>query len=233
MNDFDYDVREKKRIANSARARKNGSKSKYCSLPSDHMTAVQWKKRNGEVMSYDLKKPLNWTQFTTMPVDIQAEYIRGLSEKYHVTIRCLADLFGVSWDTVSRYMKLKHSWFKVKRGVQMSPQDKAGFAEFLCGSDAYSPVVIEETPAQKLEIKTETPIPKEDASVPRELEQPVEPKEKPVKGTASRFKMRKLVTEFEDTYDADAIQNMIRAILPTGLTGLPVSVKIEIDVLDS
>lgn len=213
MTDFEYDIKQKKQIARSAFARKNGSKSKYCSLPSDNMTVAQWKKRNGDIMSYDLKKPLNWMQFITMPVDLQKEYLRNLSEQYHVTIRCLSDLFGVSWDTVNKHVKTNHPWFKVKRGSQMSPQDKAGFAEFLCGADEIMSVCEEpliEKPDRECTIKGE-------AKVVR----------------APRFKMRHLITEFEDTYDADAIQNMIRAILPNGLAGLPVSVKIEINVLDS
>lgn len=213
MTDFEYDIKQKKQIARSAFSRKNGSKSKYCSLPSDNMTAAQWKKRNGDIMSYDLKKPLNWAQFLTMPVDLQKEYLRNLSEQYHVTIRCLSDLFGVSWDTVNKHVKTNHPWFKVKRGFQMSPQDKAGFAEFLCGADEIIPVC-DDTPAGDID--------KKKISTATTMGTPV-----------SRFKMRHLVTEFEDTYDADAIQNMIRAILPKGLAGLPVSVKIEINVLDS
>lgn len=218
MTDFEYDVKQKKEIARSAFAKKNGSKSKYCSLPSDHMTEAQWKKRNGLIMSYDLKKPMNWAQFTTMPRDIQEEYLRGLSERYHVTIRCLSDLFGVSWDTANRYIKINHPWMKFKRGFQMSDQDKAGFAEFLCG-DGYVPTTTDE---KQEEPKAIDDTPEKDN---REfVEKSVAP---------SRFHMKKLSMEFEDIYDANAIQNMIRAILPTGLAGLPVSVKIEINVLDS
>lgn len=222
MTDFEYDVKQKKEIARSAFAKKNGSKSKYCSLPSDHMTEAQWKKRNGLIMSYDLKKPMNWTQFTTMPPDIQEEYLRGLSERYHVTIRCLSDLFGVSWDTVRRHIKINHPWMKFKRGFQMSDQDKAGFAEFLCG-EGCDTVVLGDRPIEEKSEVQETI----GESIKKIL-----PKKEPVV-EKSRFHMRKLVTEFEDIYDANAIQNMIRAILPTGLAGLPVSVKIEINVLDS
>lgn len=232
MTDFDYDVKQKKQIARSAFSRKNGSKSKYCSLPSDNMTEAQWKKRNGSIMSYDLKKPMNWVQFTTMPVDIQEEYLRGLSDRYHVTIKCLSDLFGVSWDTVSRYIKTKHSWLKFKRGSQMSPKDKAGFAEFLCGEGYYIPVEAEK-PKKKKPKKEAEPAEELEAKLSEEME--AELKEEPEKPAArpSGFKMRRLVTEFEDIYDANAIQNMIRAMLPTGLAGSHVSIRLEIDVLDS
>ena len=52
MNDFDFDVLQKKRIARGAYHRKNGSKSKRCTLPSDYLTAAEKRKLNGEVMDY-------------------------------------------------------------------------------------------------------------------------------------------------------------------------------------
>ena len=225
MTDFEYDVKQKKRIARGAFAKRGGSKSKSCSLPSDNMTDSQWKKRNGAIMSYDLKQPMNWATFSGMPIDIQKEYLQSLHEKYHVTKQCLADLFGVSWDTVSRHLKINHSWMKFKRGNQMTAEDKAGFAEFLCGSDAFEPVVLEQPPVTKESVPSAV-----EESAATHAEAKPEPVAEP---KPSRFHMRRLVTEFEDIYDANAIQNMIRAILPTGLAGLPVSVKIEINVLDS
>lgn len=47
MNDFDYDIVQKKRLVASARKQKCGSKSKKCSLPSDNLTAAQLKAKNG------------------------------------------------------------------------------------------------------------------------------------------------------------------------------------------
>ena len=46
MNDFDFDVMTKKRIARGAAARKCGSKSRRCTLPSDYLTDAQKKARN-------------------------------------------------------------------------------------------------------------------------------------------------------------------------------------------
>ena len=223
MHDFDYDVKQKKAIARSAFSKKNGSKSKYCSLPSDHMTQAQWKKRNGEVMSYNLKQPLNWVQFTTMPVEIQEEYLRRLSDKYHVTIRCLADLFGMSWDTVRRYLKANHPWMKFKRGNSMSDEDKAGFAEFLCGSDAFVPM----------------PAPAEQK--PEPVSKPVAPAKEPVDDAGASpydkkeekpgFQMRRLSAEFETPFDPGSVSNMVLAMMPTGLAGSDVKIRIEIEIM--
>ena len=63
MNAFDSEVRERKRLVSSARHKKNGSKSKRCSLPSDHLTERQWKARCGEIMEYKLSSPVPWAEF--------------------------------------------------------------------------------------------------------------------------------------------------------------------------
>lgn len=71
MNDFDFENMQKKRIAQGARHRVCGSKSKKCSLPSDLLTAAQKRKLNGPVESYDMGRPMSWDRFTVMPRDLQ------------------------------------------------------------------------------------------------------------------------------------------------------------------
>ena len=41
MRDFDYEVLQRKRIAQQAKHKKKGSKTCKCSLPSDYLTAKQ------------------------------------------------------------------------------------------------------------------------------------------------------------------------------------------------
>lgn len=48
MNDFDYEVMQRKRLARQAFHRKSGSKSKKCPMSTDHMTRKQWLERCGE-----------------------------------------------------------------------------------------------------------------------------------------------------------------------------------------
>ena len=71
MNDFDYDVLQKKRTASGARHIKKGSKSKKCTLPSGFLTAKQRKELNGNVTTYNLSEPMTWKSFKAMPLDIQ------------------------------------------------------------------------------------------------------------------------------------------------------------------
>ena len=95
MNDFDYDVLQKKRAAAGARHMKRGSRSKRCSLPSDHLTPAQLKRRNGPVSTYKLDAPMRWDDFKDMPVDLQKQYLTNLVETYGATNEMLGDMFYV------------------------------------------------------------------------------------------------------------------------------------------
>lgn len=95
MNDFDYDVLQKKRIAAGARNMKRGSRSKRCSLPSDNLTPAQLKRRNGPVSTYKLDEPMRWDDFKAMPVDLQKQYLTNLVETYGATNEMLGDMFYV------------------------------------------------------------------------------------------------------------------------------------------
>ena len=95
MNDFDYDVLQKKRTAAGARHMKRGSRSKRCSLPSDNLTPAQLKRRNGPVSTYKLDAPMMWDDFKAMPVDLQKQYLTNLVEAYGATNEMLGDMFYV------------------------------------------------------------------------------------------------------------------------------------------
>lgn len=94
MNDFDYEVKQRKALIYGARHKKNGSKSKYCGLPSDHLSAAELKRRNGKVETYNIGKPMSWSAFTAAPVDLQKEYIKALRWKFNASDAKLASMFG-------------------------------------------------------------------------------------------------------------------------------------------
>ena len=100
MNDFDFDVMTKKRIARGAAARKCGSKSRRCTLPSDYLTDAQKKARNGKMSTYNLSKPMTYEQFKLMPRDLQREYLLKLRNDMHASSRVIAQMFGCSYETV-------------------------------------------------------------------------------------------------------------------------------------
>ena len=96
MTDFDFDVKEKKIIARGAYARKGGSKSKKCSLPSDLLTPAQKRKLNGPCDSVKLDEPMTWERFKGLPLSLAKEYVTNLRETYGATQKMFAQMFGVS-----------------------------------------------------------------------------------------------------------------------------------------
>ena len=131
MTDFDYDCMQKKRIANSARRQKKGSKSKKCTLPSDRLTHKQWKERCGAVMSYNFGSPMKWEDFKQMPERIQAGYITNLQEKYSATATDLAKMFGVKPLTVTRHVGSKNLAVTFRRGKSMTASQKEKWSKFV------------------------------------------------------------------------------------------------------
>lgn len=103
MNDFDFDAMQKKRIARGAAHMKRGSKSTKCSLPSDHMTQAQWKRRNGPVSTYKLDAPMKFETFTEMPADLKKKYLESLYDLYGASDRRIGDMMGVSQHTSARH----------------------------------------------------------------------------------------------------------------------------------
>lgn len=77
MNDFDYDIVQKKRVARGAFAHVNRKRGK-CRLPSDYLTATQKKEMNGEVKTYNITRPMPMEEFKKLPDDIKREYFRNM-----------------------------------------------------------------------------------------------------------------------------------------------------------
>ena len=144
MNDFDFDVMQKKRIANNAAHMKRGSKSKKCSLPSDHMTPAEWKRRNGPVSTYSLNKPMDWETFKSLPVDIQQSYIDILQSRFNVTTSAISrDLFGKTGPTLKNHMEKTGIKYIQMKGRNMSAEEKDLWKSWL------SPVAPEWAPAEE------------------------------------------------------------------------------------
>lgn len=114
--DFYDDVRQKKQLAAMARYRKSGARTHYCSLPSDNMTNKQWRGRNGKVMTYDLATPKSWEQFTSMPLDLQSEYITRLRDEYGIGLTNIAQMFGQHGNFLKQFFQKNKIEITFKRG---------------------------------------------------------------------------------------------------------------------
>ncbi len=107
MHDFDFDIMEKKRIAQGARARKCGSKSRKCTLPSDYLTAAQKKGLNGKVSTYNLSEPMTYSKFRVMPDDLQKEYLLKLRNEMGASQTAIGEMMQCSPETV-RQTLIRH-----------------------------------------------------------------------------------------------------------------------------
>lgn len=133
MNDFDYDVAQKKRIAAGARHRRRGSKSRYCGLPHDNMTQKEWKSMNGNVNTYNLRAPMSWSQFKRLPEDLKHKYIEWLVDTYGITQSLLADGFDAKISAVSEYFRIHNLNRLFKRGRRVTEEQVRLFTKFWNG----------------------------------------------------------------------------------------------------
>ena len=112
--DFYKDVKDKKTLARNAKYKKNGSKSKKCTLPSDYLTRKEKLKMNSEVKTYKMSQKYSWKEFTKMPLDIQREYLVYLRDTYAATTRMIStDLFGSKdANKLNKYSSMHNGCFK-------------------------------------------------------------------------------------------------------------------------
>ena len=133
---FLSDVREKKSSGRGAYHRRRGSKTKHVSLPSDHMTEAEWKRRNGKVTTYQLGAPMTWEEFRKMPQDLREQYVRLLHKRYGVSRAVLAEAFGVSDSGLRRFLIDCDLSDIFRSGSKMKQADKEAFLAFWTGDTA-------------------------------------------------------------------------------------------------
>lgn len=112
--DFYKDVKDKKTLARNAKYKKNGSKSKKCTLPSDYLTRKEKQKMNSAVKTYKMNQKYSWKEFKEMPLDIQREYLIYLRDTYGATTRMIStDLFGsTDANKINKFSSNHDSCFK-------------------------------------------------------------------------------------------------------------------------
>lgn len=71
------DLKDCRAEASGARRKKNGSKSKACSLPSDGLTRRQWEKLNGPMNIFAINVPTDYETLSKQSEDIQREYCKA------------------------------------------------------------------------------------------------------------------------------------------------------------
>ena len=156
MNDFDYDVLQRKRIASGARHIKKGSRSKKCTLPSDLLTAKQRKELNGTVETYNLNEPKTWRNFKKMPLDIQQEYIDSVQRRFDVRQKPLSEMFGVRATSMCHYFKVNGlRWGDAS--CELSREDALNAWEQFVGGGKTTPE-FEDTEKREADVPVEEPV---------------------------------------------------------------------------
>lgn len=150
MSDFEYDCWQRKRLAQQAKYRKCGSKSKKCSMSTDHMTQKQWKERNGKVVTVNLNQPITWNDFKALTTSMQEEYLRHMMENYGANATSFAAMFGVQPLTIRRHIQMNKLNIKFPVGHSMSAAQKDAWDELLRGEtpdkDTKEVDVVEDAP---------------------------------------------------------------------------------------
>lgn len=110
MNEVEYmlrrDMREKKAAGRGIYHRRNGSRTKHVSLPHDHMTEAQWKRRNSPVQTYNISRVIrSYDEFKSLPKDLAEEYLSRLRTTYNAGGPDVAKSMGVHPTTFNRYIR--------------------------------------------------------------------------------------------------------------------------------
>lgn len=212
MHDFDFDVIEKNRVAASARKRKNGSKSRKCSLPHDNMTEAQWKKMNGDVKSWNLDEPMSYEHFKEMAPGMKKEYIQRLHSRFNAGVNTVGvDLFGLSKTTLAVHLLKTHGIrMGFSKGTKMTADERAAWERWL-GREQDSADSVDDV---KPEPASTHPVDIEE-TLQGETEAPI-------------FCMDNLCVEWCGTFDAVAFVEQLRKLpFPDGMVKIRLEVKRE------
>ena len=144
MNDVEFilkeDIKEKKQAGRRDYNKKNGSKSKKCHLPSDSLSKKEIEKMNGECKVYNLSKPMSYSNFCAMPVDLQIKYLETLRVKFGASQTDISKMMGVADTTLAShrakfldskpvFKSYKHSRLDVEAWNRFINEEKAVVAE--------------------------------------------------------------------------------------------------------
>ena len=215
--DFNKENAQKKSIGRSDRNRVR--KHKGCTLPSDHLTAAQKRKLNGEVITMNLNKPVRYAEFKLWPKDIQEKYLNSLHERFGANRSDIARMFGIDPFTLKKFIDAKElDVFPAHKGSKL--QDPQGWENFKKGL-----LSVSDTPE-------EAPKPEKPVDIPK-LEPPAK-QLRPIgfcptmDGTSENSKsFRHFATEFEGLESIKDIINIIKALPWKG------DVKVRIEVLSN
>ena len=96
--------KERRSMSNGARARKRGSKSKRCTLPSDNLTAAQKRKLNGPCETVNLNQPLTYDKLIALSPTLQFLYLDTLINKHKARRVDIVAMLGCAQATFTKLL---------------------------------------------------------------------------------------------------------------------------------
>lgn len=149
---FWEEVKTRGLIGKGAHKKRGGSRSKKCTLPSDHLTQKQRKELNGQVETYRLSEPMSWVEFLRLPTDIQKEYLNSLVRNYGARRTDVLSMFGISSSTMHRYVQDKLGGMTPWDNTSPKKPTKA-WLDFVSQGDAESGAVSKATEDENVDQK--------------------------------------------------------------------------------
>lgn len=160
---FHSQSRDTKRIARGSYAKRGGSRSKSCRLPSDNLTQAQKKKLNGEVVVINMTEKKTWKQVLKMPRDLAVEYLTELKVKHNGRNKDIAEYLGTTTKCLSWF--INQNCPELKMGARGHEPSKE-WLKFI-GADSITSDDEIEKPDDEIEVKPEPeqPVVKKEPSV--------------------------------------------------------------------
>lgn len=161
---YTQEQRDRKRTASGARAKKGGSRSKRCPLPSDALTKAQKAKLNGPVESVNLNRPMTYAQLKELSQTLQYLYLDHLISAHKARRADLLAMLGISQSTWFNLMKKLPG--KIEFSLNVPKHQAPEWLAFLANSQ----------PAQEAtqapEAETQAPAPAETENAPQAATEP-------------------------------------------------------------
>lgn len=170
---FTQDVKERSQMKTGAMHKKNGSKSKKCTFPSDHLTPKQKQKLNGSCESIKLNEPCHdWEKFKKLSKETKAEYIHNLVNNYGARRSDVAEMFGVQPIALTNYLYSAGIRANFPRGKNLPKEMDERFMDFITAPEEKVEAVSKKTDEEILKERFDIDIP-----VKEEPEETGEPKQ--------------------------------------------------------
>ena len=151
---FKQTIKERRGEASGAAKKRNGSKSKKCSLPHDRISRKRWEQMNGEIKTVKMDQPILWDDFKSLSKDLQVEYLENLKSTFNASIERIARMMGVTASCITSWKRKHCASVKFPSGNKMaSKEDRELWDLFLAEAnwplkDAYFNVPTQVQPDQ-------------------------------------------------------------------------------------